>query len=290
MKNLLLLTPLFLLACWDPAPENTSEPLPTPQIPEKPVTKIYHPEGDHLAERITPPAGYQRLAVQEGSFAEYLRNFPLMPHGSLVYTCDSSIIPNDHYYCAVLQIDVGKKDLQQCADAVMRLKAEYHYGKQEYDSIHFNLTNGFRMNYSAWKEGKRLVVKGNQTYWKNSAAPSTDYASFRRYLDRVYTYAGTLSLSKELKPASIDRIVPGEVFIQGGSPGHAVIVMDVAENAEGERLFLLAQSYMPAQNIHVLVNRNEPDISPWYRAKESQSISTPAWHFYSEDLMAFPAM
>ena len=42
----------------------------------------------------------------------------------------------------------------------------------------------------------------------------------------------------------------GDVLIQGGSPGHAVIVVDMAENpATGEKLYLLAQSYMPAQDI-----------------------------------------
>ena len=48
---------------------------------------------------------------------------------------------------------------------------------------------------------------------------------------------------------------PGDVFIKGGSPGHAVIVVDVAIYTQtGKKVFLLAQSYMPAQQIHILVN------------------------------------
>jgi len=48
-------------------------------------------------------------------------------------------------------------------------------------------------------------------------------------------------------------------------PGHAVIVVDMAEDAKGQRAFLLAQSYMPAQDIHILKNPMDADLSPWCR-------------------------
>ena len=79
-----------------------------------------------------------------------------------------------------------------------------------------------------------------------------DMPLFRRYLDMVFNYAGTLSLSKELIALPYKNLQPGDVLIQGGSPGHAVVVMDVAVNRDGKKLYLLAQSYMPAQEIHVL--------------------------------------
>ncbi len=77
---------------------------------------------------------------------------------------------------------------------------------------------------------------------------------------------------------------PGDVFIRGGSPGHAVIVMDMAMNRNGEKIYLLAQSYMPAQDIHVLRNPMEPDWSPWYKTVENQAITTPEWIFYPNQL------
>ena len=60
----------------------------------------------------------------------------------------------------------------------------------------------------------------------------------------------------------------GDFFIQGGFPGHAVIIVDMAEAIEPKtgggrrKYFLLAQSYMPAQDMHVL--RNPAGESPWY--------------------------
>ncbi|MFR5661112.1 MAG: DUF4846 domain-containing protein, partial [Butyricimonas faecihominis] len=55
----------------------------------------------------------------------------------------------------------------------------------------------------------------------------------------------------------------------------------------GEKLYLLAQSYMPAQDIQVLVNPKERDKSPWYTLKGEGNILTPEWGFTSEDLKRF---
>ena len=72
-------------------------------------------------------------------------------------------------------------------------------------------------------------------------------------MNLIFAYAGTLSLSKELPSAAFDDMRIGDIFIQGGNPGHAVIVVDMAKHpATGEQLFLLAQSYMPAQDIQIL--------------------------------------
>ena len=80
----------------------------------------------------------------------------------------------------------------------------------------------------------------------------------------------------------------GYVFIKGGYPGHAVIVMDVAENETGEKVFLLAQSYMPAQDMHILKNPNNPALSPWYSIDETQDLRTPEWTFSWDQLRRFP--
>ena len=77
----------------------------------------------------------------------------------------------------------------------------------------------------------------------------------------------------------------GDVFIQGGFPGHAVLIVDIAESAQGERAFLLVQSYMPAQEIHVL--RNSADLNPWYRAQSKGKLQTPEWDFEYGDLRRF---
>ncbi|MFQ9801382.1 MAG: DUF4846 domain-containing protein [Clostridia bacterium] len=104
---------------------------------------------------------------------------------------------------------------------------------------------------------------------------------FAKYLNMVFAYAGTLSLAEESTPVTdISYIKTGDFFIKGGSPGHAVIVLDTAVNEDtGEIAFLLAQSYMPAQDIHILRNPLHID-DPWYYTHElTFPLKTPQYIF-----------
>lgn len=279
---------LLLAAGCAGSPEKKPSPGPgsDPLRRQKPV--IINTEGTTINSRFAVPPDYSRMACRDGSFQAYLRELPLKPHGSDVRLYNG-LAKFSQVHAAVIDRDPGKKNLQQCADAVIRLRAEYLYDKGQYDAIHFNLTNGFRVDYSRWIQGYRVAVDGNKTWWIKSAEAGNTPFLFKQYLEFIYTYAGTLSLSKELRKISLAELQPGDVFIQGGSPGHAVIVVDAAVNpATGEKLFLLAQSYMPAQDIHILKNPDEPGISPWYRVDLSATqLVTPEWTFETSGLMRF---
>src|SRR5262245_19513806 len=71
----------------------------------------------------------------------------------------------------------------------------------------------------------------------------------------------------------------GDVFIQAGYPGHAVIVVDVAKDRQGHKVFLLAQSYMPAQDMQILRNPELRALGPWYDANFGAILRTPEWTF-----------
>ena len=242
--------------------------------------------GKNVETRFKVPAGYTRINEDENCFAAYLRNLPLKPNGTKVRYYNGEIKQED-VYDAVVDMDIGNKDLQQCADAVMRLRGEYQYAQKQYDKISFNFTNGFKADYSEWIKGNRIVVNGNNVSWKKSASPSNTYKNFRAYMDVVFAYAGTLSLSKSLKAKDVKDIAPGDVFVKGGSPGHAVIVIDVAVNKQGKKIFMIAQSYMPAQDIQVLKNYNNDNISPWYSADITDTLHTPQWDFNKGQLKNF---
>jgi hypothetical protein len=246
------------------------------------------PGFETIARRIPPPAGYERLPSSESSFASWLRGLPLREPGTAVRLFDGRPKANQSAAFAVVDIDVGARDLQQCADAVIRLRAEYLLAAGCSDQIAFDFTSGDRARWSDWRLGRRPVVSGSQVSWARQADPDHSYASFRNYLTSVFTYAGSHSLARELQPvADPARVLPGEVFIQGGFPGHAVLVADVAEDARGNRVFLLLQSYMPAQDVHVLTNPGRRG-SPWYPAIARGSLVTPEWTFLDTDLRRFP--
>lgn len=245
--------------------------------------------GGTLAGRIAPPSGFRRAAAPAGSFTAWLRGLPLQPGRPPVHLFDGRLKGNQEAHHAVVRLDVGPRDLQQCADAVMRLRAEFLRDRGCEADVAFRFTSGDRAAWTDWRRGLRPKIAGNRVTWRATAAADGSYASFRRYLDTVFNYAGSSSLSRELEPvADPARIEAGDVFIHGGFPGHAVLVADVAEDGRGRRAFLLVQSYMPAQEVHVLRNPSDP-ASPWYPARASGILETPEWTFRYEELRRFPA-
>lgn len=250
---------------------------------------IINAAGEDLISRIQTPPGFERVSYEAGSFGYFLQHLTLKPEGSKVMLYDGREKSRQDVHAAILDIDVGKRDLQQCADAVMRLRAEYLWQAGRFQDIQFSFTNGFPAPYSRWRSGERIRINGNEVSWVNRTEESDSYSTFRAYMNFIFAYAGTLSLDRDLKAKAIDYIEAGDVFIQGGSPGHAVLVMDKAVHPDtGEKLVLLAQSYMPAQDIHILRNLRALELSPWYSVREfADIVHTPEWHFTKKDLKTF---
>ena len=246
--------------------------------------KLLNPEGMTIETRYGVPQGYKRIAVEKGSFAEFLRNQKLKPYGEKVQYFNGNYKRSEGIYDSVFDVEIGDRDLHQCADAIMLLRAEYFFGKREYDKINFKFVTGFNAQYSKWMQGYRINPNGKGSYYKKSA-PSNTYKDFRNFMNIVFGYAGTLSLEKEMIPQKIENMQIGDVFIMGGSPGHAVIVVDMAENEKGEKIFMLAQSYMPAQQTQILVNPENGGV--WYSLKRKDVLVTPEWKFPIEKLRKF---
>lgn len=299
MNNHIILTYLCILLCFlackesrqktETKPHSSLEKYSAKTVSQV-VSKDYiNPIGETIQERIALPNSFKRVKTIKNSFGDYLKNFPLKPHGTKVHLHNGTPKYTQDYHLAVLDIDTGKRDLQQCADAVMRLRAEFLFEQQRHDDIQFHFTNGFLAEYGRWKAGERISVEGNKVSWYAGQSKDSSHKSFRKYMDMVFSFAGTLSLNKELKSKPLNDLEIGDVFIQGGSPGHAVIVVDAAQHeSNGEKLFLIAQSYMPAQDIHIIQNNRKTKYGPWYSISEIQNgLTTPEWSFSPEALKSF---
>lgn len=263
--TLLILTAITALTACNAQTNN--KPVQAKTVHEKP------PVPNNLAARIPAPQGYKRVEVTEGSFAHFLRNLPLKPAGSNLHYYNGQV-KERKYAGAVVDVDFGKSANEQCADAIIFLRASYLWKTRQYAKINFNFTNGFKAEYAKWAQGYR--IRNNKTWVKTQKADYS-YQSFRKYLHLVFQYAGTASLSQELKPIGrcwATDIQAGDVIIKGGFPGHAEIVVDVAENEKGERVVLLAQSFMPAQEIEIFPQWFSPSAN-------GTRLVTPAWTFYS---------
>jgi hypothetical protein len=235
--------------------QNTSQPSGM-EVVSQPVKK---PE---TVAEVPLPMGYSRVEEPDISFAKWLRTIQIKKDNT-VYLYNGQKKKNQAAQYAVLDITVGKKDLQQCADAVMRLRAEYLFSQQRFTEIAFMDNN--RKVY-AWQGG-------------------ANRKQFEQYLEQVFSWCGSASLQQQLRPVrELKKIKPGDVFIKGGFPGHAMIVVDVATNKEGKKVCMLAQSYMPAQDIHIVNNPASTALSPWFEVDGIDKLVTPEWVFYPDQL------
>jgi hypothetical protein len=131
-----------------------------------------------IASGVGVPAGFRRAEVPGGSFADWLRHLPLKAPDAPVLLYNGKQKANQQVHAAVLDIDTGTRNLQQCADAVIRLRAEYLFSRGLHEAVHFNFTSGHRAFYVKWAAGFRPVLRTPEwTFEKTelkSFAPATD--------------------------------------------------------------------------------------------------------------------
>lgn len=245
MKQMLLPLLLLLLGCHNT--EATSE------VTDTEVTSEATPEvvvNDSIPQ------------YDLSSFSYYIQHFPRKSTNEVRYWNGELKSTTS---LGVLDIDVTQ--YQQCADAIIRLHAEWLYANKQYSKIHYNFTNGFNCDFEHWANGYRVRVNGNNTSWyKRYDTVDYSYGNFRSYLETVFLYAGTASLAQELtndtRAFRNGQIEVGDVFVIGGYPGHAVIIVDkIIHN--GTPYYQFAQSWMPAQDIEIVpaTNPNAPNYN-----------------------------
>ncbi len=229
---------------------------------------------DVLSARIATEPGFTRVALaDEASFAAFLRSLPLEPRSTPVRSFHGDVIlaADDPRLAAVVAIDVGDKDLQQCADSVIRMHAEWRWAAGHKDVVYKSLSN-FPMPYDRWRRGDRFVLSGKDLAWTTGARPDDSHAGFRAYLDGVFMWANTIALARDAKKVARSELRAGDFFVLGGSPGHAILVLDVAKDAAGHTHALFGQGYMPAQSFHVV----RVGASPWV-SLDGDDVRTPFW-------------
>jgi hypothetical protein len=262
MQALILVSLLSMIACSTP----TKKPVSNIEVKQSFIDSA----ATTIEKRFLAPDGYKTVESNSNSFAAYLQTLPLKPMGTTVkyYTGDPKI--NREVYCSVVDQDIDPVDLQQCADAVMRLRGEYLFKQKRYKEIHFN-----------------FLSDGKPRHFIDYAKGDYSYAKFRKYMKYIFSYANTASLRAELKVRFITDMQIGDVLIQKGNPyGHAVLVVNMAKDSTGNTVYMLAQSYMPAQETQILISPNIKVTSPWYSLENGQ-IKTPEWTFMSGDLRCF---
>lgn len=245
---------------------------------------------ESLADRIATPTGYRRIDAAKSSYAYWLRHLPVREKATPVRSyLGAMILPGDHQaLAAVVDLDLSKRDRQQCADTIMRLRGEYLHAVGKADQTHFRWAGGKYFGYKDWRQGLRPVKEGKRRWvFRARSAKRSDYAAFRKYLEFMFSWTGTLHQAGEARVSQPASLAAGDFFVQGGSPGHAVVIVDIAEDGRGNRRALIGQGFMPAQDLHLM---KMPSGSPWFNVSPTvKVVETPIWPqpFSFSDLRRF---
>jgi hypothetical protein len=103
----------------------------------------------------------------------------------------------------------------------MKLRADYLFEKHLYDQILFLTTSGDKISFESWLKGIRWKEQGTKLISYNvNKGRGNIQQEYNLFMEFVFSYCGTYSLSKQMKPVNDSRsIQPGDVFVYGGLSG-----------------------------------------------------------------------
>jgi hypothetical protein len=197
----------------------------------------------------SPPDGAER--VDADAFGTWLRTRTVAAPDRPVKTHDGRVVPGRQ---RVIELPVVRGDLQQCADSAIRMRAEWQ--KATGQPVLFHATSGDPMAWDRWAKGDRPHEEKNTLVWTTGHGAGT----WDGYLQKVFMWAGTRSLHAYDTVPADGSPQPGDVLVDPGSPGHAVLLMDVATKGDATYV-LVGEGFMPAQDFHVELG----DHDGWWR-------------------------
>jgi hypothetical protein len=196
-----------------------------------------------VKDAIPVPRDYQRMVYPNDSFSNWIQNLPLKTGNSIIDYRGHNVESGFYNVLGVIRMPLMfKSDLEQCADFAMRFWAEFHREKGKLDKL-------FLFDYS-----------GNKKYFSRSGE------TFSKFLKAAFANTNSHSLKKGCVPVSPSDLMPGDLFVQNarGGVGHVSVIMDICQSADGERLFLVGYSFMPAQKFHIEKATDDYGVEGWF--------------------------
>ena len=246
-----------------------------------------------IETKYNPPEGFER--IYNDGYSKFLRQFPLKKNNIVKFYdgYPEKEKPNYDSWDAVFDYDLGTHKYHECADSVIYLYSKYNWVAKNYKNLEFHTKLGTSLKYNDYLNG--VKYKGNDNWtdlindWTNPKPRLNNLKNFEAWLKIVFGWANTYSIDEynSIKINILD-MRPGDFFVRSypDSVGHAINVVDVVVNqTNNKKMYMLSQSYMPAQETHILINPQNGSV--WYTLDEFEDIITPEWSFNVTQLKRF---
>ena len=222
-----------------------------------------------IERRFPAPEGFKRMPAAENSFAAWLRRVPLLPPGQPVHDYRHHVFKqaNDTTVAAVTAYNIRGRKLEQCMDIILRWRAEYLWQNGRQKDIRFPLPEGTDFSWSDWLQGLRPRFRGARFHLYKGAKPDSSYNNLLRYLNTLFEYSGTQAFYhyyRKVDPASVQ---PGDFVVKKGKKGHAVLIVDMAQDSLGNKIALIGQGDTPACQFYLMHYKKN---NPWFPLNAAQ--------------------
>ncbi len=211
---------------------------------------------------IPAPEGFNRISDENNKFDDFLRNLELLPPISPVLDFRGKTFKskNDTSVAAVVNWDISGRRLEQCMDILVRFYAEFLWQEKKIDKLVLPLPGGYQISWESWKNGYRPYFKGINVDLRKTAVSDSSRNTFEKYLRLVFAESNTQQFYFAYKPVDRYDIRIGDFIVKKGVKGHAVIIIDLAKDKNGNLRALIGQGDTPACQFYLLNYRKN---SPW---------------------------
>lgn len=247
-----------------------------------------------IPDIIKPQAGFTRIDLQSDNYEDWIRNLPLKESGASVTLSDGTSKPNQNNHAAVVDIDYGTSEAQKSPQAIIRLRAEYFWGRDEIDNISFKYDGAHAdVTFPRYAVGEKPILVPEQPhliyFYSAHGEPDFTYNNMLTYLGDVYKSASVPSLKVQTEQVNLFEMRPGDMFISDENSGQVALVLDVAKDKNNQIQFLIGMGGDPAQSFHVVKNAEQPELSPWFSVSNmrEKGLITPEASFSINDLRRF---
>jgi hypothetical protein len=222
-----------------------------------------------IEETFSPPQGFTRVQVKQNSFAAYLRSLPVLKDSFNVMDFKDRVWKKktDSSVSAVVPVNISGKRLWQCMDILLGLHANY-LRQTKHTDVTYPLPDGTQLSWLEWQKGIRPVFKGMGFSKILKSKEDSSQKNFTRYLNAIFEYSGTQSFWHYYPDVDLKDIQPADFIVKKGKKGHAVLIVDMAENTNGEKLALIGQGDTPACQFYLL---KQKDGNPWFKINMNAS-------------------
>lgn len=231
----------------------------------------------NICRAFSPPKGFVRIASPSNSFGAWLSGLPLRPRGTMPLTHKGTKARwSASEVAAVVDLGFGRVGhIQDCAASTFRVWSEFLVAHQRGDELAVTMNQKQRLSWSQYQRGcsprydktsRKLSVKcGGKE--RATTTPTEQSTALQKYVRSVMTWTNSATLNRHLTKVKREALAPGHLILQPnptGGIGHASIVVDAAVGPDGERRFLIAMGFLPAQDFFILIPKQTPrEMGPW---------------------------